>query len=360
MNILKRPPGDEFTFRLFFQLVNKIKQPKDVFYLWSTCIDPNFNKISHFIGTQQFYENEIVYRNVIESNVKNNLIVLGIKDHLTSKGFNPQVDQYTDMMIWLKQMAQYYPDKQIVLYTSLENLVLDEPNISIIPWGGDITNHQREYSKLEPIIDKNYDSRYTFLNLNRHPRHHRVMLINLLHISGLTPYGMISCMFKDLVKGFEPTINDSYNIYDNNPNDNVNNFKNKLASYYKNTFIEIVSETSYMESAFNLTEKTLNSIYGCNFPIFISSAGTVQFLRDIGMDVFDDIIDHSYDEIEDPYDRMHQAISLNYNLLTGSQRIKYLHITNKQRFLNNVDFAKNKLYNFYKTRAEKMTNELNL
>jgi hypothetical protein len=133
--------------------------------------------------------------------------------------------------------------------------------------------------------------------------------------------------------------------------------KVQLSKYYKQTFVEIVNETSYTEKAFNLTEKTLNSIYGCNFPIILSSKGTVSFLRDMGLDMFDDIIDHDYDSIEDPIDRMFAAITTNQELLTNNNRTKRLWQENKDRFLYNVSFVKNNMYDFYEKRAEEKFSE---
>jgi hypothetical protein len=370
MNILKRPPGDQFTFRLFSQLISKIKTPKDAFYLWSMCFDPSidshfkYEDFPAFLPEHYYHENEMIYRRTMMNNIKHNTIVLGVKDHLTSRQFNPMKDRFPDMAIWLKQMANFYPDKHIILFTSLENLELDEPNMDIIPWGGDITNHQKEYLGLEPLAGKNYNSRYNYLSLNRHPRPHRIMLVSKLRDLKLAEHGLVSCMFKNQISGFEPTINDSYEIYNNFSNDNVNNFKNKLAAYYKETFVEIVAETSYIEPVFNLTEKTLNSIYGKSFPIFLSSAGTVEFLRSMGMDVFDDIVNHNYDKITDPGARLHRAITDNKELLTDNIKVKTLHQKNLARFNNNVDFAKNKMYNFYATRATeqftKIINDRNL
>jgi hypothetical protein len=213
---------------------------------------------------------------------------------------------------------------------------------------------------LEPVLDKNYNSTYTFLSLNRNARLHRKELIRALYRQNLNSHGLVSCMFSNQLENIEPNINDNYEIYNNHQNDNVNNFNNKLRNYYKDTFVEIVSETSFTEPAFNLTEKTLNSVYGCSFPIFISSAGTVRFLRAMGLDVFDDVVDHSYDDIEEPWTRLDKAISLNINLLTETERIKYLHKTNQQRFINNVDFVKTTMYDFYKNRTESITNELDL
>jgi hypothetical protein len=366
MNIIKRPPGDQFTFRLFLQLVSKIQKPKDAFYLWSMCFDPTID-YKFVYDDFRIYEptdGELTYRRAIMNGIKNDLIILGVKDHLTSRHFNPIKDRFPDMAIWLKDMAKWYHDKHIILFTSLENLELDEPNMDIIPWGGDITNHQKEYSGLEPLDGKNYNSKYTYLSLNRHSRPHRIMLVAKLRDLKLTEHGLVSCMFKDQISNFEPNIHDDYEIYNNFSNDNVNNFRNKLVNYYKETFVEIIAETSYIEPVFNLTEKTLNSIYGKSFPIVLSSAGTVEFLRTMGMDVFDDIVDHSYDKITDPSARMHRAITDNKELLTNNVKTKILHQRNLARFDKNVDFAKNQMYNFYRDRATerlaKIINDRNL
>jgi hypothetical protein len=206
------------------------------------------------------------------------------------------------------------------------------------------------------------------------------MTVSLLHGLGLQKHGLISCMFKDeinnlieytkwqftkdqsnikilmnngfnILKSSELSLNDNKEIYTTGPNDNVTNFENVLSEYYKNTFVEIISETSYTEKAYLLTEKTLNSIYGCNFPILLCGQGSVKFLRDMGLDVFDDIVDHSYDSIENPVDRLYRAITDNIELLINSNKTKQLWKDNQNRFLANIAFVKNDIYKYYTNRA---------
>jgi hypothetical protein len=152
-------------------------------------------------------------------------------------------------------------------------------------------------------------------------------------------------------------IGDQYNIYGTTDNDNVGNFEKKLVDYYKNTFIEIICETTYTEKSFLITEKTQHSVFGCSFPIWISSPGTVKFMREIGLDVFDDIIDHSYDIVENPIDRLYLAISKNKELLTNPN-IKDIWKENTTRFIKNVEFVKKGMYDFYSNRATKQISEL--
>lgn len=384
MSILKRPPGDVFTFRQFVALTSQIKTVKDSIYLWSAVLDPTYELGSWPEEGVWRVETELDYRNLLTDEIKSDLVVIGIKDHLTSGNFNYRKDGVPIIVDYLDSLFEFYNNKQFILFTSVENLnhYINRSNVKIIPWGGDITNHQREYQKLQPVLEKNLDSNYTFLSLNRNKRTHRAMLVSLLYGLGIQNSGLISCMFKDKIhdlfeytdwnvtdtsvylKGFDvlrnsaTSINDALEIYHNDNNDNVSNFKNKLVPYYQNTFVEIVAETSYTEACYNLTEKTLNSIYGCCFPILLCSPGTVAFLRSMGLDMFDDIIDHGYDKIIDPAERLEYAILKNKELLTDNTHTKNLWIQNKNRFENNVDFCRERLYSYYNNRSKTLFKEI--
>jgi len=384
MVLLVRPPGDKFTFRLFFKLAATIKCLKNSLYLWSAKIDPKYEHGWWPEKDKWVLETELDYRKHLIDSINQDVVLIGVKDHLTSGEFNSRFQKIPVIADYLKSLFEYYPNKKFILFTSVENLefYINADNVRIVPWGGDITNHQHEYQKLQPILEKNLDSNYTFLSLNRNKRAHRAMLVSLLYGLDIQNSGLISCMFKDSIddlfeytdwkvtntsvylKGFDvlrtssTSINDSPKIYHNNNNDNVANFKNKLANYYKDTFVEIVCETSYTEACYNLTEKTLNSIYGCSFPILLCSKGSVEFLRSMGLDMFDDIIDHSYDNISDPAERLECAILNNKELLTNNKRTKDLWIKNQNRFKNNIDFCRERLYNFYNTRSNDLFKEI--
>jgi hypothetical protein len=79
-------------------------------------------------------------------------------------------------------------------------------------------------------------------------------------------------------------------------------------------FINLVTETSNQTDPDSwhevfITEKSLKAFLYRQIPIFWAVPGTVQLLRDIGFDVYDDIIDHSYDNIKDPDLRLNTMIS---------------------------------------------------
>jgi hypothetical protein len=71
----------------------------------------------------------------------------------------------------------------------------------------------------------------------------------------------------------------------------------------------------------------------------------------MGLDVFDDIVDHSYDDIDDPILRLNSAIELNFRLLIDNTLVKKLWLKNKDRFIFNHNFLKNNLHTFYKNRT---------
>ena len=75
-------------------------------------------------------------------------------------------------------------------------------------------------------------------------------------------------------------------------------------SYY-NSYFSIVCETFYREQgALFISEKIFKPIAYLQPFIVISQPYVIEYMRHIGYDVFDDIIDHSYDKILDPKHRM--------------------------------------------------------
>lgn len=377
VKVISRPPGDLFTVKLFNRLVQDIKKPADVIYLWTLFVDKNSNSYSDI-------SNELYSRQELVHAIKNDLVVIGIKDHFTSGWFNPYTDSRPNILEYFEQMFEFYKEKTFIVFTSTENLIIDNPRVHVVNWGGDLTNQKYQYQQLSPVIDKNLNSNYSFISLNRNNRPHRILALSTLYGLNLNTSGFITYMSRELMPsqlndmncvidqdllpvlqtGFEKlktakfTVDDDYLIYPNSDNDNVSNFKNCLSNYYRETFVEIITETSFTEPCYLLTEKTLNSIYGCNFPILLCSQGAVAFLRNMGIDVFDDVIDHSYDQISDPVQRLYFAIERNKEILNNVDLAKKLWLENKQRFLKNVEFVRKGLYDFYQTRAEQQWNDL--
>lgn len=351
---------------LFLELISGLGVEHEAYYLWT---DPP-DKMIEFFSTARF---------------KKPLIILGIKDLLD---FWMEYDFWHDRVHagvdLLRRYCGELKDHHVVILTSLENLQkeLSLPNVSVVSWGGDITNQYREYQELQPVSEKNFDSTRTFVCLTRHVRPYRQVLLSYLLGKDLDQFGYISCLEQDkltydlldrlpwqfesrhdhardlILDGYKKLQHrsdlmiDPVDIYDGNDNDNVGNFSRSLVKKYRDSFVEVVAESSFTTPSFNITEKTLNSIYGCNFPIILCSSGTVAHLRELGFDMFDDVIDHSYDQIDNPLDRLLSAIDSNIEILTNGDLAKERWLRCRGRFASNVDVART-IYGFYADRARK-------
>ena len=66
----------------------------------------------------------------------------------------------------------------------------------------------------------------------------------------------------------------------------------------RETYVGVISESSIGELEFD-TEKCMKPFYNLQFPIILGYDGIVDKLRNLGFDMFDDIINHSYDKSHD-------------------------------------------------------------
>lgn len=77
-----------------------------------------------------------------------------------------------------------------------------------------------------------------------------------------------------------------------------------LVNFFKKSFINIISETTFDNVGLPFTsEKSYFSFYFKNPVIILGDKNLVDLFRKKGYDVFDDIIDHSYDTIGDSNER---------------------------------------------------------
>jgi hypothetical protein len=81
---------------------------------------------------------------------------------------------------------------------------------------------------------------------------------------------------------------------------------------YRNSYINIITETRVINDVILLTEKTWKPIASGQLFFLIGCQNSIAYLRNLGVDVFDDIIDHSYDSDPDParrVDLMHVSLA---------------------------------------------------
>jgi hypothetical protein len=352
VNIIDRATSDEFSFDIFLTLLGDIDKEYHAIYMWPPPIIHNRIMVDdNFL----LYLKEFVFTH--------DLIILGIKDHLIHHWYNLHERSIPNVWDKFEEIFSLHPNKQFIIFTSLEKLKSKHSNVKIISWGGDITNQQKEYTLLNNSIKKNFNSNFSYISLNNTPRLHRALSVIVQFALDLNKFGIITFshskafkqrydlndlvsnentyFYKFLLNGLSKAKNHTFDdtpiIYPpNHGNDNVRNFKYNLINYYNEVFVEVVSETTFNEP-FMFTEKLLNSVYGCNFPIILSNAGAVEHLREMGMDVFDDIIDHSYQYKSTLIERCWNAIFLNRDILENFDLAKSIRIQCADRLISNRD-----------------------
>lgn len=274
-------------------------------------------------------------------------------------------------------LVEQNPKTKFVLFYMSQNAesVLKHPRLDLVRFGSGLTCGKQSFQNLKPVTEKNLASKKNFISLNRSPRQHRINLVSYLLGLDLESHGTIS--FGDslientwlervswtlsadqeqsikpvLLKGYEKSKQENLqnficlrNLVKKYDENDCVNFDQNLRSLYLDHFVEIICETQFNRAWFGLSEKFLFSVYASNFPILVAGAGAVNFLRNFGFDMFDDIVDHSYDNILDPLDRLCAAVDRNKMLLIDNEKTKKLWHTHRSRFAKNIEFAKTTMY----------------
>ena len=272
---------------------------------------------------------------------------------------------------------------QVALFSNqLTTEQVESDNLQIVHWGSDLLLQKTQYQELNGVIEKSFDANWHWISLSLHPRLHRVVSAIYLKGSMIDQHGHLRvnpCTLHDydnykdfnrlpnwnipaeylpilqlgfLKLKFEHTEHpdSSLSVYPNGYNDNVQNF-NQLRPLYKSSAIEIVNETTFDSVGYHITEKFLNSVYGFNLPIVLGPKGVVTYLKNLGFDMFDDVIDHSYDYNETPILRIISAIELNRRILTDRDYAIQTWKTCKSRLEANYNFAKTQLHSQWHSRV---------
>lgn len=283
---------------------------------------------------------------------KSQIVILNIMDSIVDKDNNVAVDE-------LFEFCSNHPENNFIVFTfhdmfikqiNIKNLYID--TIFSITLGN---SFKQKYKYFKKNIKSN-----EWLLLNSNMRLHRFMTIYYLLSKEYYKNGLISInldyledkdlkikskitkqLKDDFLKGKTRFENNEFNLLKIPPNRNdvntpIENYNNNLLPIYRKTGIEIVTGTMFFNNDTCIGEKEIQNVYGKSFPIYITGCGMVKKMKDLfNIDTFDDIIDHSYDEVENPFERLATAIDKNEKLLNGSTNIEELWSDNQKRFEDN-------------------------
>lgn len=305
-------------------------------------------------------------------------------DHCDGFEFSmlPPEQQSPSIIEDIKKKVLKNPDQIFWIFHSWLNFekYFDQelPNLKLIKYTDEVWlgGCRNLYSTVDPQFDKNFNSTRHWISLGTNRRIARYIAALYLLGTSVTTCGLLKIDPTELCKHdtWESYLsywkfNSRYEIFDiessfsilkdgfhkikqgleyeariyhhsDTPAMNHKNFDNFLRILYRDSFVEIVNETLFMETSGIITEKFINSVYGFNFPIMLGVPNTVTHLRNLGFDMFDDVIDHSYDTIVSPLPRLVQALGSNITLLQDSELAKNAWRTCQHRMKNNVELAK--------------------
>jgi hypothetical protein len=109
---------------------------------------------------------------------------------------------------------------------------------------------------------------------------------------------------------------------------------------FEATSVSLITEPAFHERETIITEKTLMAIWAGTMPIWVGGWRCADTMRDFGFDVFDDMIDHRYQDLVDPGERCRQAILLNMHLLEHAPDLMLCHA----RLAHNLDLLRSNVF----------------
>lgn len=291
------------------------------------------------------------FNNLYEIDFQSKVVILNIMDLMIDQDDNTAIQE-------IKKFCEDHPEQNFIIFNLHLNLKneLNLPNLyldTIIPTG--FTEKLNHCEKKE-ITNK-------WLSLNSDTKLHKVMTVSYLLSKDYYDNGNITFRFdvapvvtyhkyknitsmpqalrSSFSRGYGRFKRKDFNLlkirnFDQTDDRVANNYNVNLLPVYETTGVEIITGSMFFEKTPALSEKELQSIYAKNFPIYINGPGIVKGIKELlDIDVFDDIIDHSYDEIEGHFERLTAAIDRNEHLLNGSTNIQELWLDNQKRFEDN-------------------------
>lgn len=313
-------------------------------------MDNKSHKLWPLIGYTQFNDYEIIdydylyfnnYQGLVErfeqlKDSKKNIIIDKTLEQLTD-GYDPLQSQLDELNHFLET---YNCKTRSVVFDNTHNDYFF--NIRKIKH---LAAPFHIYTFINPIsgvqIPKWYNKvSFTFLCLNNRPRRHRKKFLEALSQNNILPKTKWSFRYEtDSNIISTPKFIDQIDQIDGNFDKLAN-----LENLYQDCLVGLVTEGEfYATNMASVTEKSLFAIfYGC-LPLIVGVPGCVDLLRSWGIDMYDDIIDHSYDNVTDHDQRLQMIVDQCKQLASERypEKIKNLMAA---RILRNQLLLSNKIY----------------
>ena len=120
---------------------------------------------------------------------------------------------------------------------------------------------------------------------------------------------------------------------------NAETYNSTLKLLFDTGAVSVIVETVGKEKATVFTEKTLMPILSLTFPLWFGGYQQAQHFKELGFDIFDDVIDHSYQHRENYVERCYYALADNIELLSNLELATCLRNQHLTRLIQNREYA---------------------
>ena len=146
---------------------------------------------------------------------------------------------------------------------------------------------------------------------------------------------------------------DKYSGYSINELTTTAGFKPRMScimseNIFKNSWYSIIAETNYIPDLLFASEKTAKAIFAKRVFVMFANMGHLKWLRELGFQTFDGIIDESYDLIKSPEERIQATV----------EQIMFLSTSDPIQIYEKAKPIIDHNYNFMSTLTEKNANDI--
>ena len=185
----------------------------------------------------------------------------------------------------------------------------------------------------ELVINSTRDYLFSFINGVVNGREHRYKLLKkLFETNDVTKSGLISNLDTTVDLPYIK-LGDGWVVKQNK----FTSDSKMLSNSYINLVSETTSKSEVPKSGLFITEKSMKPFIQGQLPIILGQSGIARKLQEYGFDMFDDIIDISYDDMND----LDTKVQFIYDLLVKLNEIDFTELFEREdiqkRLRNNYD-----------------------
>jgi hypothetical protein len=284
-----------------------------------------------FVGSHYVYQGE----QLIDPEI------IYVQDH----HYNEQQQCYP-----LEQLLENSAGDHVVIFDHVlqHNDHLDKYNLIFFP--SFLARECQEFNQQH--IQPKWNNRSKIFNfmINK-PRPHRELLLRLIDEYKLTDYSYSLAWKSNSINDIPVT---DYRFgaevvmdrgVKNGSFRNANTYQGLLQTQvFEPACVSLITEPAFIERETIVTEKTLMSVWAGTIPIWVGGWQIPNYLKSIGFDVFDDIVNHSYQTLDNPVDRCRQAMELNLDLLTNLEQAQQVNQQCQARFKKNLELLEQNIF----------------